>query len=162
MGWLPSLGGVFMVATEPVECAEAEGNMGLRVGGLLVAMVGLKVTLRAGRSAFLPSRGVDSAVVAMMGMIRLNSLWSVRRDDRVSTHALLYQYEWSSVTEQTDQGTIVLNVSHQARRSVEGWASQLPLLLLKTSTSPKRVRALYNQSTFAFTTSIALLWIIQE
>ena len=72
MGWLPSLGGVFMVATEPVECADAEGNMGLRVGGLLVAMVGLKVTLRAGRSGFLARRGVDSAVVAMMKMVRLN------------------------------------------------------------------------------------------
>lgn len=87
-----------MVATEPVECAEAEGNIGLRVGGLLVAIVGLNVTLRAGRSGFLPSRGVDSAVVAMMGMTRPSVLWNVRRDGRVSTHALVYQNEWLRVT----------------------------------------------------------------
>jgi hypothetical protein len=59
---------VFICATEPVECADAEGNMGLRVGGLLVAMVGLNVTLRAGRSGFLARRGVDSADVDMMKM----------------------------------------------------------------------------------------------
>jgi len=63
---VPSLGGVFSVVTEPVECAEAEGNIGLRVGGLLVAMVGLKVTLRAGRAGLLGKSGVDSDCVAMM------------------------------------------------------------------------------------------------
>jgi hypothetical protein len=99
-----------MVATEPVECADAEGNMGLRVGGLLVAMVGLKVTLRAGRSGFLARRGVDSACVAMMKVVRVRLLRKGWRDGQISTHAFLFQYEWSRVTEQANQGTILLDV----------------------------------------------------
>jgi hypothetical protein len=83
IGWLPSLGGVFICATEPVECADAEGNMGLRVGGLLVAMVGLKVTLRAGRSGFLARRGVDSADVDMMKMGRMRLLPKGWQDGQV-------------------------------------------------------------------------------
>ena len=123
MGWVPSLGGVFIVVTEPVECAEDDGNIGLRVGGLLVAMVGLKVTLRTGRSGFLPSRGVDSACVAMMRLIRVQLLRKGRQDGRIWTHACLFQYEWSKVTEQAaNQGTIVLDVSKPFPR---GWA-QLP------------------------------------
>lgn len=52
------------VATDPVERADAEGKAGLCVGGLFMAMVGLKVTLRAG--LFFARSGVDSAADAIV------------------------------------------------------------------------------------------------
>jgi len=156
MGWLPSLGGVFKVVTEPVECADAEGNMGLRVGGLLVAMVGLKVTLRAGRSGFLPRRGVDSAVVAMMQIDRVSVLWNVRRYPRVWERALLFRYEWSKLTRLSKSR----HNRHQARRFGRGWASRLPLLFFGTHALRHEVSELYVyiKTTFIPTTFTAWLY----
>lgn len=61
MGWVPSLGGgVCSVATLPVDRAEyPAGNDGLLVGGLLVSMVVLNVTVRAILSGACPERSGD-------------------------------------------------------------------------------------------------------
>lgn len=144
---MPSLGGVFNVVTEPVECAEAEGNAGLRVGGLLVAMVGLKVTLRAGRAGLLGKSGVDSDCVAMMKIMRMCLVRTRWRYGQMSTHAFLLQYECSRVTELASKPRH--NRLGRPKPFPRGWA-QLPSFPQSLNTSLS-VRALYVYSLHVLT-----------